>query len=609
MKPRRLALLGLACLVLFLAGSVRTGVVDRDEARFALAVREMAERGDWIVPTNWGELRFQKPILIYWLGGASWRAFGESEFGLRLPSALCATAVVLLTALAGARRFGRETGERAGIVMATTLLIVLQAHAFTADAALLLGTTVSFLAWDALRDRAVDDRGDGSRGPARAGPLRVAFWLGVAFGALAKLVNVGFLLAAGAARVALRGDLSPRTNRLLVAALVVGAVAVAIPGLGSLGPSMAVAVGLFLAVHGLRSAEGRVALANLGPAWGAPLALALVAAWGIPALLRTEGAFWTLGVEQDLIGRTAKPFEGHSGIPGYYLVTSLAMLFPWAAYLPRALGRAWSARRDDDTLQFLLAWIIGPWILIELVTSKLPHYILVATPALALLVAREFEARTYAPAPPPWRRRFETFVVAMVPTALAIAGVVLAVAFDAIWVRAATLAYAAVAAGLAWFLGRAAWQGGGTALLPRLALGSAGLYLATFGFLFPALEPVRIATPLAEAVSANLRPGERLLLHGFKPASVGYALPVRPEIVRHATDVLPALERGPALLAVPNSERKPRLDRLVASQPFAYEHVATVRGYVLWRLREREIWLVRLTDASHATPPPTEDTP
>ena len=37
--------------------------MDRDEARFALAVKEMSERRDWRVPSNFGEPHYNKPIL------------------------------------------------------------------------------------------------------------------------------------------------------------------------------------------------------------------------------------------------------------------------------------------------------------------------------------------------------------------------------------------------------------------------------------------------------------------------------------------------------------------------------------------------------------------
>ena len=61
-------------LTVNLAGNSRTGLWDRDEPRFAVAVREMRSRGDWIFPTFNGEPRYHKPILIYWLMGLSTRS-------------------------------------------------------------------------------------------------------------------------------------------------------------------------------------------------------------------------------------------------------------------------------------------------------------------------------------------------------------------------------------------------------------------------------------------------------------------------------------------------------------------------------------------------------
>src|SRR5262245_45828632 len=79
------ALLIAVVAVVLLAGS-RASVFDRDEARFALAVREMRARGDLVLPTNWGEPRYHKPILAYWLALASEQVLGRSELAWRLPS-------------------------------------------------------------------------------------------------------------------------------------------------------------------------------------------------------------------------------------------------------------------------------------------------------------------------------------------------------------------------------------------------------------------------------------------------------------------------------------------------------------------------------------------
>ena len=63
----------------------RAGLWDMDEGLNAEAARQMAATGDWVVPTFNGELRSAKPVLLYWLEAAAYRAFGVSEFAARLP--------------------------------------------------------------------------------------------------------------------------------------------------------------------------------------------------------------------------------------------------------------------------------------------------------------------------------------------------------------------------------------------------------------------------------------------------------------------------------------------------------------------------------------------
>src|SRR5208337_5018732 len=84
-------LIVLLALSINLAGNARTGLWDRDEPRFATAVREMRARGDWIVPTFNGEPRYHKPILIYWLMGLSTALAGDTPFGARIVSTLAGT--------------------------------------------------------------------------------------------------------------------------------------------------------------------------------------------------------------------------------------------------------------------------------------------------------------------------------------------------------------------------------------------------------------------------------------------------------------------------------------------------------------------------------------
>ena len=78
--------LGLITLAV-LIGHHTLGVIDRDEARFAQASKQMLASGDFITPYFMDELRAKKPIAIYWLQSASAAVFGAADIAsYRLPS-------------------------------------------------------------------------------------------------------------------------------------------------------------------------------------------------------------------------------------------------------------------------------------------------------------------------------------------------------------------------------------------------------------------------------------------------------------------------------------------------------------------------------------------
>ena len=83
----------LYCLIFisFFAPLGWTPLFDLDEGAFSEATREMLKSGDYITTYLNGNLRFDKPILIYWLQLISIKTFGISEFSLRLPSAIAST--------------------------------------------------------------------------------------------------------------------------------------------------------------------------------------------------------------------------------------------------------------------------------------------------------------------------------------------------------------------------------------------------------------------------------------------------------------------------------------------------------------------------------------
>jgi 4-amino-4-deoxy-L-arabinose transferase-like glycosyltransferase len=105
------------CGVLFFYG-INSGELWRTESLRAIIAADFLRSGDWAVPTLYGEPLLTKPPGIYAaIALASWPFGGVSEWTARLPSALAATATVLLFGW----HFGRQLGRLAGLVAAVVL--------------------------------------------------------------------------------------------------------------------------------------------------------------------------------------------------------------------------------------------------------------------------------------------------------------------------------------------------------------------------------------------------------------------------------------------------------------------------------------------------------
>ncbi|NJD32391.1 MAG: glycosyltransferase family 39 protein [Gammaproteobacteria bacterium] len=577
------ALLFAACLALYLLGSSQQSVFDRDEARFSLAAKEMSERGDWLLPSNFGEPRYNKPILSYWLALASTRVLGMNESALRLPSALCGALAVLFTMVVAQRMGGRRVARIAGVVLATALYVVIEARSFTADASLLAATTLSFLAWQRLR-----------AGPEHRHRWQLLLWTSIGLGLLAKVVNVAFVGAVACALVMLESPPATRIRNLVLAAVVAGAVATAVPGLGAVGPGILAIVATAFVAASLRRPDGRAAWRRFGAHWGVPLALAMLLAWGIPAALATHGGFASEGLGHHLLGRTVTPYEGHSGWPGYYLVATVIAFFPWGALLPAALANAWRHRGESDTA-YLLAWVLGPLVVAELTVSKLPHYMLVTFPALAILAATLVESRILrVRAWTRFERTLEATLFGIVCVCVAAIGGYLGERFVGAPAHAAALVLATVSLGVgivvafSWLHGRPETQ------VPIAAVGAAALWLSAFVGLLPALEQERLSPRLGAVVAGIIEPGEQLVLCKVGESSIGFYLPRTPDLMGDPDAVARKLRTstGDALVVVPDDDRH-LLARIQSGDAARWETVGVVEGLILPSLSVRRIQLAR----------------
>jgi 4-amino-4-deoxy-L-arabinose transferase-like glycosyltransferase len=90
------------------------------DGQYAGAAREMIENHQWLVPTNDGVPRLQKPPLLYWAIAISYKVFGIKAAAARLPVAAAIVATAALTFLIGERLRDYWHGFLAGLIYLTS---------------------------------------------------------------------------------------------------------------------------------------------------------------------------------------------------------------------------------------------------------------------------------------------------------------------------------------------------------------------------------------------------------------------------------------------------------------------------------------------------------
>src|SRR3979411_2495971 len=133
---RAIAFLTLCALLVFLPGFFNIPPIDRDEARFAQATKQMVETGDFVDIRFQDEVRYKKPVGIYWLQAAAVET--ASTLGLpraqvriwlyRVPSLIGAIGAVLLTYWTALAFVTRRGAVFAGLIMGSSVLLGVEAR-------------------------------------------------------------------------------------------------------------------------------------------------------------------------------------------------------------------------------------------------------------------------------------------------------------------------------------------------------------------------------------------------------------------------------------------------------------------------------------------------
>ena len=326
-RLRHVVAVALFALLAGASGLLAVPVLDRDEARFVQATTQMIETGDYVTIRYQDAERNKKPVGIHWLQAGSVRALsgpeGRAVWKYRVPSLLGAVTAAACAYLVGCLLFGGRAGVIAALLLASAPVVMAEATIAKTDAVLLACVCAAQLG--------LARAWAGRRGPA----TWATFWLALGAGVLVK------------------GPIAPMVSGLS-------------------------ALGLVLAAR-----EARWLLA-LRPLPGLVLLAALVLPWLVAVNASTEGRFLAEALGRDMLGKVGEAQESHAGPPGYHLALLPALFLPAAPFLPAGLRWALPRWRAPGVL-FCLAWALPAWAVFEAAGTKLPHYPMVAYPALGLL--------------------------------------------------------------------------------------------------------------------------------------------------------------------------------------------------------------------------------
>jgi len=465
---RAIGFLTLCGLLLFLPGFFNIPPVDRDEARFAQATKQMVETSDFVDIRFQDDVRYKKPVGIYWLQAAvveTASALGLPRAPLRIwlyriPSLVGAIGAVLLTYWTALAFVTRRGAVLAALILCSSVLLSVEARLAKTDAMLLLTVVAAmgalarvYLSWQ---------RGENPAHPPWAWPA--IFWTALAGGILLK------------------------------------------------GPLILMFVALTIITLAIldRSASW---LWRLRPVWGLMWLLVLVLPWFVAIFWRAGDAFFADSIGGDMLSKLSAQ-ESHGAPPGVYLLLFWITFWPGAPLAGMAAPAVWRARREPGA-QFLLAWLIPSWIVFELVLTKLPHYVLPLYPAIAILTVGALERRVLSRS---WLRRGAAwwFAIPALTSLIAVIGAV-TLTRQPVFVAWPFVAAALIFGLFAWWLYD---DNHAERSLLNAVVAAMFLAIAVYGVVLPALTPLFPSAEIARALRNVVCVGPKAAAAGFHEPSL-----------------------------------------------------------------------------------------
>lgn len=507
-------------LLLFVPGISTLPVIDRDEAHFAQASRQMLQTNNYFQIRFQDKTRFQKPPGINWLQAASVKLFSTPDdsqiWPYRIPSVLGALLSVLLTWYFARRFINPATAVIASGMLASSLLLVIEAHMAVIDATLLSSIVLMQGSLWIIYHAGLEKK----RPPLS---WALCFWLAMSYGFVLKGVSplVGILTVVTLCIIEKRTD--------------------------------------WLA--GLRIYRGLI------------LFLILNLIWLILVNHAEQSNYLMQMINKDLLPKLQGGHESHGMPPLFHLAILPLTFWPASLFLWPAGVYAFK-NRHTPVVKFLLSWLLPTWIFFECMPTKLPQYVLPLFPALALLSALAITNQFKEGIPGKWVRFlqilwgilsigigiFLIFVSSILLSKVVVSSILI-------------LSIISIFTGISVFY---AFKGNYQRGVILLFIMAALTYPLIFEQLLPSLKSAWVTTTISGVIDKTRLSSEKpLLVAGFDEPSLVFNLNTKLVRFTDASNAIALLTQTPDQLAL--FERK-ALQSWV-NRPIQFAIIAKVRGF------------------------------
>ncbi|MBU0671797.1 MAG: glycosyltransferase family 39 protein, partial [Candidatus Margulisbacteria bacterium] len=324
-KNNLLAVLILLAGVLFFFNLWQPSLYDAAETTYGEFIKQIGITKDFLTMHYNGQVIFDKPPLYFWLATIATVLFGFNEFAIRFWAAVSGVLTVITIFYLGKTFYNERAGFFSGLIAMTSFQFLIQSRIAEIDILLTLLISAALLFF---------------------------YW--------------GFQTK------------NPKFYWLCYAAMALGVITKGIIGLAI----PALAVFLFLL---FKKELGRLKEMQLLP--GVAIVALIASPWYLASWAIHGQIFADFAVGFLFMSRFQGVVSGHPGPWYYYFLAIILGFAPWSHFLPFALLRTWKKRLQDPAL-LTLCLIIPVFIVFSIAKTKLPSYLLLIYPFLAIMVGK-----------------------------------------------------------------------------------------------------------------------------------------------------------------------------------------------------------------------------